>query len=525
MSTIFRLLPSKESPLHSRFGVLSGVLLSHAGHKDFSLRWPPTPSLPSTNTTYLPSFSLSLILPPSWKVLCFSARSLFPVLWLTPTFSVPLRLPISQHQPPPNPPTSRWHHLLLSGKTHPQGSQPSWWTQGASPISSPPAFSGTFHFWLPLLLIIHIFLPLHHFFWCFSGFKNLILKTKTPLLSSLCLLKVLPSFFHFSDILLQLFRLCLLFFTSYLLLTSLLSLHLCTGPTQAATSIHDTNAMDSFWFVLFLICDIWQHSVLWALPPFGNLCFPWYLWPLHHSHKSPVQFSRSVVSDSLRPHELQHAKPPCPTPTPGVYSNSRSLSRWCHPAISSSVVPFSSCPQSLPASGSFPMSQLFASGGQSTGVSALASVLPMNNPGLISLRMDWLDLLAAQGTLKGRLQHHSSKASIFWCSAFFTVQLSHPYMTTGKTIALTRWTFVGKVISLFFNMLSRLVITFLPRSKRLLISWLQSPSAVILEPQKNKFWNCFHGFSIYFPWSDGTRSKTSPLYLAIMSSSSPKSSP
>ena len=106
------------------------------------------------------------------------------------------------------------------------------------------------------------------------------------------------------------------------------------------------------------------------------------------------------------------------------------------------------------------------------------------HPELISFRMDWLDLLAVQGTLKSLLQHHSSKASILWCSAFFTVQLSHPYKTTGKTRALTRWTFVGKVISLLFNMLSRLVITFLPRSKRLLISWLQSPSAVILEPKK-----------------------------------------
>ena len=104
------------------------------------------------------------------------------------------------------------------------------------------------------------------------------------------------------------------------------------------------------------------------------------------------------------------------------------------------------------------------------------------HPGLISFRMDWLDLLAVQGTLKSLLQHCSSKASILWYLAFFTVQLSHPYMTTGKTIALTRWTFVGKVMSLLFNMLSGLVITFLPRSKRLLISWLQSPSAVILEP-------------------------------------------
>ena len=126
-------------------------------------------------------------------------------------------------------------------------------------------------------------------------------------------------------------------------------------------------------------------------------------------------------------------------------------------------------------------------------------------PGLISFRMDWLDLLAVQGTLKSLLQHHSSKASILRHSAFFTVQLSHPYMTTGKTIALTRPTFVGEVMSLLLNMLSRLVITFLPRSKCLLISWLQSPSAVILEPPKNKIWHCFHYFPIYFPWSDGTR--------------------
>ena len=115
------------------------------------------------------------------------------------------------------------------------------------------------------------------------------------------------------------------------------------------------------------------------------------------------------------------------------------------------------------------------------------SIIPSKQlPGRISFRMDWLDLLAAQGTLKSLLQHHTSKASVLWCSAFFTVQLSHPYMTTGKTTALTRQTFAGKVMSLLFNMLSRLVITFLPRSKHLLISWLQSPSAVILEPKKMK---------------------------------------
>ena len=130
------------------------------------------------------------------------------------------------------------------------------------------------------------------------------------------------------------------------------------------------------------------------------------------------------------------------------------------------------------------MNQFFTSGGQSIGVSA-SNISPSNeHPGLISFRMDWLDLLAVQGTLKSLLQHHSSKSSVLLCSACFIVQLSHPYMTTGKTIALTRRTFVDKVMSLFFSMLSRLVITFLLRSKHLLISWLQSPSAVILEPQK-----------------------------------------
>ena len=123
-------------------------------------------------------------------------------------------------------------------------------------------------------------------------------------------------------------------------------------------------------------------------------------------------------------------------------------------------------------------------------------ILSKEHPGLISVRMDWLDLLAVQGTLKSLLQHHSSKASILWRSALFTVQLSHPYLTTGKTTALTRWTFVDKVMSLLFSMLSRLVITFLPRSKRLLISWLQSPSAVILEPQKIVS-HRFHCFPVY----------------------------
>ena len=155
--------------------------------------------------------------------------------------------------------------------------------------------------------------------------------------------------------------------------------------------------------------------------------------------------------------------------------------RWCHPNISSSVVPFSACLQSFPQSGAFLMRQLFASGGQSFSIS------PSNEySGLISFRMDWLDLFAVQGTFKSLLQHHTSKASILQHSAFFTVQLSHPYMTTGKTIALTRQTFVDKVMPLLFNMPSRLVITFLPRSRRLFISRLQSQSAVILETRKIK---------------------------------------
>ena len=177
------------------------------------------------------------------------------------------------------------------------------------------------------------------------------------------------------------------------------------------------------------------------------------------------------MSDSLQPHGLQHARPPCISPTPTVYSNSCPLSWWCHPTISFSIILFSSCLQSFPASRYFQISQFFASSGQSIGVSF--NISPSNDySGLISFRMDWLDLLAVHGTLKSLLQHHSSKASILKCSAFFIVQLSHSYMTTGKTIALTRWTFAGKVISLLFNMLSRLVITFLLRNKHLLISCL-----------------------------------------------------
>ena len=176
-----------------------------------------------------------------------------------------------------------------------------------------------------------------------------------------------------------------------------------------------------------------------------------------------VQFSHPEMSHSLWPHELQHARPPCPSSTPRVYSNSCPLSQWCHPTISSSVVPFSSSFQSFPASGSFKMSPFFTSGGQNTGISASASVLPLNI-------QDWFPLgwiCWVSGTLESLLQCHSSKASILWHSAFFIVQLSHPYMTAGKTLPLARWTFVGKVMSLPFNMLSGLVITFLSRSKYL----------------------------------------------------------
>ena len=220
--------------------------------------------------------------------------------------------------------------------------------------------------------------------------------------------------------------------------------------------------------------------------------------------QSSVQFCHSVVCNSSWPHELQHARPPCPSPTPRVYFRLMSIV-----LVMPSIHLILCCPLHLPSI--FPSIRVFSN----------ESVLPIRWPkfwsfsfsispsneysGLISFKIDWLDLLAVQGTLKSLLQHHSSKASILWRSAFFIVQLSHPYMTTGKIVPLTRWIFVGKVMSLLFNMLSRLVIAFLPRSKCLLISWLQSPSAVILEPPKDKVSHCFRCFPIYLPWSDGTR--------------------
>ena len=200
-------------------------------------------------------------------------------------------------------------------------------------------------------------------------------------------------------------------------------------------------------------------------------------------------FSCSVMSNSSRSHGLQHARLSRPSPSPGVSSNSSPLSQWCCPTSSNHLI--LCCPLLLlpPIP---PSIKVFSN------ESALHmrwpkywsfsfSISPSNEySGLISFRMDWLDLLAVQGPLKSLLQHHSSKALILWHSAFFIVQCSHPYMTSGKTIALTRSTFVGKVMSLPFDMLPRLDIAFHPRGKRLLISWLQSPSAVILEPRKTK---------------------------------------
>ena len=217
------------------------------------------------------------------------------------------------------------------------------------------------------------------------------------------------------------------------------------------------------------------------------LCHPLLLPPSICPSISSVQFSHSVVSNSLRPHELQHARLPCPSLGKHHWSLLKSMSIksvmesshliLCRPLLLPSI---------------FPSIRVFSNESvlcirRTKDWSFSFSISPSNeHSGLISFRMDWLDLCAVQRTLKSLLQHHSSKASILWHSAFFLVQLSHPYMTTGKTIALTRRTFVGKVMSLPFNMLSRLVITFLSRTKCLLISWLQSPTAVNLDPPKIK---------------------------------------
>ena len=208
------------------------------------------------------------------------------------------------------------------------------------------------------------------------------------------------------------------------------------------------------------------------------------------------------MSESLWPHGLQHTRLPCHS---HLLELAQTPVHWVGDAIQPSHPLFS---PSLPTF-NFPSIRVFSN----ESVFCIRwpkywsfgfNISPSNEySGLISFRIDWFDLLAVQGTLKSFLQHHSSKASVLWRSALFIVQLSHPYMTTGKTIVLTSW-IVGEVMSLLFNMLSRMVIAFLPRSKRLLISWLQSPSAVILEPKKIVC-HWFHCFPIYLPWSDGTR--------------------
>ena len=237
---------------------------------------------------------------------------------------------------------------------------------------------------------------------------------------------------------------------------------------------------------------------------------PHYTQILYHlSHQGSLyiervsEYSHSVVSDSFWPKELQLTKLPCPTPTPGAYLNSCPLSQWCHQP--SHPLSFPSLSPAI-----FPSIRIFSS------ESVLRirwpkywsfsfSISPSNEySGLISSRIDWFDLLAVQGTLNSLLQYHSSKASIFWHSAFFIVWLSRPYMTTGKTIALTRWTFVGKVLSLLFNMLSRLAIAYLPRSKSLNFMAAVTVCSDFGAPKK-KVSHCFHCFPIYLPWSDGTR--------------------
>ena len=190
------------------------------------------------------------------------------------------------------------------------------------------------------------------------------------------------------------------------------------------------------------------------------------------------------MSNSLWPHGLQHARPPCPSPPPEFFPSSHPWNRWCHPAIYHLMLSF---PSALKLSQHQGLFQWVGCSHQMLNYWSFSfSISPSNEySGLISLKIDWFDLLAVQGTFRSLLQHHSLKGSVLWCSAFFTVQLSQPYVTTGKTIALTIWTFVGRLMSLLFDILSRFVIAFLPRRNHL-ISWLQSPSTVILEPKKRK---------------------------------------
>ena len=212
-----------------------------------------------------------------------------------------------------------------------------------------------------------------------------------------------------------------------------------------------------------------------------------WLYSLHSKMEKLYQFSsvQSLIeSDTLWPHGLQHARHPCPSPTRRllIFMSTESVMPFNHLILCQL---FSYCLQSFSATGSLPVSQFFTSGGQSTETSASASVL------------------AVQGTLKSHLQHHSSKASILQHSAFFMVQLSHPYMTTEKTIALTIWIFVSKMMALLFNILSRFVVTILPSIKCLLTSWLQSLSSDF-GAQEDEIWHCFHIFPIYLPRSERT---------------------
>ena len=265
-------------------------------------------------------------------------------------------------------------------------------------------------------------------------------------------------------------------------------------PLQRKHEVFTTGLPGESWYISFLsrfllllkVNDDNQHWLIYQLNLWIGRQF------------TSVQFSHSVASDSLQPHGLQHARLPCLSPTPGACSNSWPLSRWCLPTILSLSSP----------SPAFNLSQHQGLFQWVSSLHQVAKVLELQHQFFqwifrIDFRIDWLDLLAVQGTLKSLLQHHSSKASVLQHSAFFMVQLSHPYMIIGKTIALTRWTFVGKVMFLLFNMLCRLVIAFLPRSKCLLIPWLLLPSAVILESKKVKSLT-IHCFHIYFPWSDGT---------------------
>ena len=216
-------------------------------------------------------------------------------------------------------------------------------------------------------------------------------------------------------------------------------------------------------------------------------------------------FSGSVVSISFQHHGLQHAKLSCPSPSPRVSSNSCPLSRWCHPTISSSVIPFFYGLRSFPATRVFSSESAFQIRWPKYWSFSFSISLSNEYLGLISFRIDWFDLLRVQDTLKSLLQHHSSKTSILWGSAFFMVQLSHLYMTTGKTTASTRWTFVSKVTSVLFNMLSRFFHSFSSKKQASFNFMTAGTICSDFGAQENKIWHSFHCFPIYLPWSDGIR--------------------